>query len=112
MLVTISPTKRRGLPFAAAGTLCGGESCHFSMPGSLELIHVTSAPVSSSQVHFTFATSPATCKVDLRCDQGRCGIHEALSVELDTSGGLVALALFSLNEVTNIDWPHVPRLHS
>ena len=112
MLVTISPKQRKEFPLAAAGTLYGGLSCHFSMPGSLELIQVTSEPVSNSQVHFTFPIFPATCRVDLRCDQGHCGTIEALFVELDTSGGLTALVLFSLNVARNTDWPHDPYLHN
>ena len=68
---------------------------------------MTSEPVSNSQVHFTFSIFPVTCKVDRRCDQGRRGTKEALSVELYTSGGLTALVLFSLNVVRSTDWQHV-----
>ena len=112
MLVTISPKQRQRFPLTAAGIPCGGLSCNFSTPGSLELIQVTSEPVSNSQVHFTFSIFPATCRVDLRCDQGHCGATDALLVELDTSGGLTAPVSFSLNVARNTDWPHDPYLHN
>ena len=82
------------------------------MPGSLELIQVTSEPVSNSQVHYTFLIFPATCRVDIRCDQGHCEAIEALSVALDAGGGLTAPVMFSLNVARNIDWPHDPHLHN
>ena len=73
---------------------------------------MTSEPVSNSQVHFTFSIFPVTCKVDRRRDQGSRGKNEALSVELDTSGGLTAPVLFSLNVVRSTDWqrPTPPQL--
>ena len=83
------------------------------MPGSLELIQVTYEPVSISQVHITFSIFPATCRVDLRCDQGYCGTIEALLVEfIDTIGGLTAPLSLSLNVARNTDWPHDPYLHN
>ena len=96
MLVVISPKHCRGLPLAVEGALWGEVNFHFSTPGSLELTHVTSDPVSNSHVHFTLFTFPRTCKVDLRCDHGRCGKNGALLFLFDTSGGPPTLALFSL----------------
>ena len=63
---------------------------------------MTSDPVSSNQGHLTFEI----------CDHGRCGVNEALSVEFDTSGCLIALVLFSLNLVKDTDRQCVPHLHT
>ena len=90
MLLTISPKQCKGFLLATASTLWRVLSC-------LELIQVTSEPVSNSQVHLMFSNFPATDRVDLCCDQGHCGTTEALLIELDTSGVLTATVLFSLN---------------
>ena len=80
------------------------------MPGNLELIQVTSETVSNSHVHVTFSIFPATCKEDRCRDHERCETNEALSVALDTSGGLAALVLSSLNVMS--DWRHVQELYN